>query len=115
MRMDGPSLPSIAPRVELIDREGNDSTAFRTNAYKADLFQKETTEGVYALLSAWIAADDYSMLKGSLVTVVEDIGRLIYYILVVDVRVIHIQRSHNSSPPGINYLIRAVWQLKPMS
>lgn len=113
LRMDGPSLPSIAPRIELIDRDGNDSTAFRTNAYKADLFQKQTIEGVSALLSAQTAADDYALLKGALVIVVEDIGRTIYYVLVVDVRVTQIQVSHNSSPSGINYLIKADWLLKP--
>jgi len=113
LKMEGPQVPSLAAAVEIIDREGVDSVASRIDAFKAEDITKYTTEGVANITDAQTAADDYAALKGYLVTVVEDVGRTIYNVLVVDVRVISINTIVNSSPANINYLINAVWLLKP--
>ena len=113
LKMEGPQVPSLAAAVEIIDREGVDSVASRIDAFKAEDITKYTTEGVANITDAQTAADDYAALKGYLATVVEDVGRTIYNVLVVDVRVISINTIVNSSPANINYLINAVWLLKP--
>ncbi len=112
-KMEGPQIPTLAEAVEIIDRAGTDSTGERLNALKAEDITKYTTKGVTLLSSANNAIDDYASLKGSRVTVVDDMGRTVNKVLVVDVRVLGIQQVLNSSPPGTNYLIRAVWLLKP--
>ena len=113
LKMEGPQIPMLAAAMEIIDRTGVDGTDSRENALKAEDITKYTTQGV--TLTAWAnaAADYYAALKGTYVTVVEDMGRTVYYVLVIDVRVLGVQRIFNPDPPGNNYLIRAVWLLKP--
>lgn len=111
--MTGPDVPSLAAAVEIIDRSGVNGIASRVEALKAEEITKETVEGVTNLATANAAADDYAALKGTCVTVVDDLGRTTYYVLVIDVRVTGKQNIVNSDPPDINYLIYAVWALKP--
>ena len=113
IKMEGPQIPTLAEAVEIIDRAGTDGTGNRLNALKAEDITKYTTEGVTLLATANSAADDYAALKGTHVTVEDDIGRIVNSVLVVDVRVLGVQQILNSDPAGNNYLIRAVWLLKP--
>jgi hypothetical protein len=113
MKMEGPQIPALAAAVEIIDREAVDSVASRVDALKAEDITKYTTEPITYLINAQMAADDYAYLKGRYVTVADDLGRIVYNVLVVDVRVINVQAVMLSQPAGINYLVNAVWLLKP--
>lgn len=113
LRMEGPQIPSLAAAVEIIDRPGVDGTASRVDALKAEEITVYTTEGMTSLANAKDAADDYGDLKGEYETVEDDIGRVVYDVLVVDVRVINVQHVLTSDPASIEYLVKAVWLLKP--
>jgi len=113
MKMEGPQIPSLASAMEIIDRSGVDGTGSRENALKAEDITKYTTEGVTLLATANSAADDYALLKGTYVAVTDDTARTVTYVLVIDVRVLGVQQILNSDPVGNNYLVRAVWLLKP--
>ena len=113
MKMEGPQVPMLASAMEIIDRSGTDGTGSRENALKAEDITKYTTEGVTLQTTANLSADDYAALKGTYVTVVDDMGRTVTYVLVIDVRVLGAQLVLNPDPTGNNYLIRAVWLLKP--
>lgn len=114
LRMEGPQIPSLASFVEIIDRAGVDGTAFRIDALKAEELTIYTIEGVSYLSEAKTRADDYAELKGTKVTVVDDLEREVEDVLVVDVRVISTpQKLALSVPAGIDYVVRAIWLLKP--
>ena len=111
--MTGPQVPSLAIALEVINRRGVDGEGFVENARKVEAINKQTVEAVYALATANCAADDYAALKGSLVMVVDDTGRTVYYVMVLDVRVTLVKQVFTSCPAGTNYLIQADWALKP--
>ncbi|MHC4123924.1 MAG: hypothetical protein ACYSSI_10150 [Planctomycetota bacterium] len=113
IRMEGPDVPMLAAAVAIIDRPGVNGTANRVDALKAEEITVYTKEAVTQLSTANAAADDYAALKGSYVTVVDDMGRGVYDVLVVDVRVLGKQAFLLSDPPDLNYIVRAVWLLKP--
>ena len=111
--MEGSDIPTLAAAVEIIDRPGVNGTANRINALKAAEITKYTTEGVASLAAANAAADTYAALKGTHVTVVDDLGRSVGLVLVVDVRVVDKQAITTSDPAGITHMVKAVWMLKP--
>ncbi len=114
LRMSGPQIPLLASAVEIIDRSGVDGTASRVDALKAEEITVYTTEGVEDLSDAQDRADDYAAYKGTHKTVIDDLGREVEDVLVVDVRVIGTpQKVLTATPAGINYLVRGVWLLKP--
>ena len=113
VRMEGPQIPALASAVEIIDRPGVNGIASRIDALKAEEITVYTTEAMTLLASAQSAADDYAALKGTHVTIVDDMGRTIYSVLVVDVRVLSVNELLISDPTDNNYLVRAVWLLKP--
>lgn len=113
IKMEGPQLPALASAVQIIERPGVDGSAARTIAQKAELITKFTTEAVTHLATANAAADDYANLKGNQVTVVDDLGRSVNNVLVADVRVLAIRSLANCNVSTYNYLIEAVWTLKP--
>jgi hypothetical protein len=113
LSLKGPQIPALAAAVEIIDRPGVDGTASRIDAFKAEELTINTIEGVTNLVTAQAAADDYAELKGTHVTVVDELGRTVTYVLVVDVRVLSVKALLYSNPPNNNYLINAVWLLKP--
>lgn len=113
IKLSGPQVPKLASAVEIIDRPGVDGTASRVNALKAEEITVYTIEGKNSLNDAKAAADTYAALKGTIVTVVDDLGRSVDNVLVVDVRVLSAQNVLNPQPTNNNYLVRAVWMLKP--
>jgi len=113
IQMTGVKVPTLASAVEVIDRPGVDGYANRDNALKAEEIQVRTLEGINQLNDANDIADTYAALKGQRVTVVDDLGRSVEEVLVVDVRVLSVQTVLLSDPPDNNYLVRAVWLLKP--
>ncbi len=113
LRMEGPQIPLLAAAVAIIDRQGTNGTGSRVDALKAEEITKYTIEGVTSITTARAAADDYAALKGTHVTVVDDLGRSVASVLVVDVRVTGVQDMLFSDPPDLNYWINAVWLLKP--
>lgn len=112
-KMTGPQIPSLAASVQIIDRPGTDGTVSRVNALKAEEVTKFTLEGVQLLATANARADAYAALKGYHVTVVDDLGRIVYQVLVIDVRVTRVQRVLAASVPTTNYIVYATWLLKP--
>ncbi|MDD5327412.1 MAG: hypothetical protein PHY02_06310 [Phycisphaerae bacterium] len=114
LKMEGPPIPLLAVSVDIIDRAGVDGTASSIDALKAEEVTEYTTEGVANLTTANSRADDYPALKGTHVTVINDIGREVEDVLVVDVRILNTpQKLARSVPAGTSYLVRAVWLLKP--
>ena len=113
IKMTGHQIPSLASFVELIDRPGIDGVANRTNAQKVRETTVFTTEGADSLSSANNAADRYAALKGTKVTIVNDLGREVEKVLVIDVWVMGANKILNCSDSNINYIIQAGWLLKP--
>ena len=114
LQMQGPQIPLLAKAVEIIDRAATDGTADRIDALKAEELTIYTIEGVEDLETANGRTDDYAALKGERITVVDDLGREVDEVLVVDVRVIRTpQNLALSVPAGIEYLVSAIWLLKP--
>ena len=113
LRMEGPQVPKLAAAVAIIDRQGTNSIASRVDALKAEEITVYTLEGITSVTTARAAADDYAALKGTQVTIVDDMGRSVSNVLVVDVRVTGVQETLFSDPPDLNYWINAVWLLKP--
>jgi len=113
LRMQGPQIPLLAKAVEIIDRRGTDGTASRVDALKAEEITEYTVEGIYYLADANNCADDYAAYKGTHKTIIDDLGRTIYDVLIVDVRVTRVKRVLTPSDASINYLVYAVWLLKP--
>lgn len=112
-RMSGGSIPKLASAVEIIDREGIDSTGERKNAKKAGFIYVTTTKSYTSLNDLKDAVDNYALLKGSRVTVIDDLGREVNEVLVVDVKVPRLQCYANSSPTGKVGVAYANWVLKP--
>jgi MinD-like ATPase involved in chromosome partitioning or flagellar assembly len=113
LQMKGLQIPLLASAVEIIDRSGTDGVASRVDALKAEEITEYTIAGVYYLADAQSMADLYAALKGTYQTVIDDLEREVTDVLIIDVRVTNVQRVLNSSPTGTNYLIYAVWLLKP--
>ena len=113
LKMSGQQVPKLASAVEIIDRPGVNGTANRVNALKAEEITVYTLEGMSSLNDAKNIADTYAALKGTNVTVVDDLGRSVSEVLVVDVRVLSVRNVLNPQPAGNDYLVRAVWLLKP--
>ena len=111
--MTGPQVPALAIALEVINRRGVDGEGFVENAKKVEAINKQTIEPVSMLATANWAADDYADLKGTLVTVVDDSGRLVINVMVLDVRVTGVKQVFTSCPAGTNYLITANWVIKP--
>jgi len=111
--MVGPQIPALASFVEPIDRPGVDGEAFRQNANKVAAIEIFTKQWVTTLTAANLAIDYYSALKGYTVTVVDDLGRTINNVMVLDVRVNAVQTILTSSPTGYTHQVSAVWYLKP--
>jgi hypothetical protein len=113
MRMEGEQMPALSEEIDIFKRPAVDGFGWRGLSLGADVTTKFTREGVTLLLTAQTASDYYKALKGWLVLLYEDYGRWVAYVLVKDVRVTNIIRCMNSSPPGINYIIEAEWDLVP--
>ena len=106
-------MPYLTAEVEVISRQGINGIGSRINAYKPVEVTKYTLEGATLLITAQTAIDYYSALKGCLVAVTEDCGRIITYALVIDVKVNNVRRVLTPSYYLINYLIEATWLLCP--
>jgi len=113
INMGGHQIPSLAAAVEIIDRPGIDGTGHRITAKKVRETVVYTTEGVDSLSSASDATDRYGELKGTKVTVINDLGREVDNVLVVDVWVMNVQKIIACSDSSIDYIIIAGWLLKP--
>ena len=113
INMTGPQLPALASHIEAIDRPGVNGEAFRENAKKVQGIQVQTTMWVVSLALANAAIDNYSALKGTLVTVIDDNGRTVNNVMVLDVQVNRIRPILTSSPSGYSHSVNATWYLKP--
>ena len=110
--MDGGQLHKLSSQVEEFSRPGVDGVGFRVKAKKAPTGQKHTFEGVTLLANANASAEAYEAIKGTLVTVIDDSGRTVTNVMVIDVQVMRVTATLLSVPAGNNYLVEAVWTLK---
>lgn len=116
LRMTGPQIPLLASAVDIIDRPGVDGVAHRINALKASEITLFTIEGCELKATAISRPDDYAALKGTTVTIVDDQGRSVDDVLIIDVRILGPpQHVLNPQPVNNNYLVRAAWVVKPTS
>ena len=113
LSMQGPDVPLLAAAVEIIDRPGLDGVASRVDALKATELTVYTIQKVEDVDEANDKADDYAALKGTKVTVIDDLGRSVSNVLIIDVRVTKKQKVLTSSPAGTGAIVWAVWLLKP--
>lgn len=112
MRLSGAKIPDKAMTTAIIDRPGVDGVGYRYNALKAGQQTVETTETLISWSDAVERPDTYAALKGELVTVIDDLGRRVDNVLVVEVAVTAVQQIVNATD-GANYLVRASWLLQP--
>ena len=113
LQMTGPQVPARAAAVEVIERPGVDGSAFREEAQKVPELILNTLAAATTLAAANLACDNYALLKGTLVTVVDQLGRTVPYVMVLDVRVTRVAPCAGSAPVGTNYLVWAQWWVKP--
>ena len=113
IRLSGPQIPKLASFIETIDRPGVDGEAFRENAKKVQGLQIRSIEWVVNIAAANNAIDVYSALKGSLVTVVDDLARSVANVMVIDVQVNRVRTILTSSPSGYSHQVEGTWLLKP--
>ncbi len=111
-KMTGIQLPPLATELKTTEQRAIDGEGFVENARKSEASIVETIEMVSALATANMAANDYADIKGTIVTVVEDLGRTVNNVLVLDVRVMGVKQVFAPSIEGANYLIKANWVLK---
>lgn len=111
IQMVGPQIPTKQPTVAINDRAGVDGVSFRLNALKAGQLSVRTVATAATVPNT--AADDYQAIRGTRVTVVDDMGRSTASVLVVDVVAETPRTVISSSPSGIYYLIAATWILQP--
>jgi len=98
--------------VEIIDRAGVDGFTYRKLGLKSRDSRIFTVEGIKNLSVAENREVDYVNLKGELVEVIDDFGYGLEDVLVVDVRMIHIQNVLIPVPKNNDYLVKAVWLLR---
>lgn len=111
--MSGGQVPKLTPNVVIIDRPGADGVVSRVVAKKAEEATIYTLQGLQYENDAKAAIDTYAALKGTAVTVIDDLGRSVTDVLVVDVRVTETpQKVLTSQPANINYLVKSAWVLK---
>ena len=113
IKIEGPKIPQLAIRVETIDREGVDGEAFRSNANKVPEITVRTVQIVSSLSVANLAPDSYASLIGTYVTVIDDLGRTVYNVMVLDAKVLHTQKVEAPSPATFTYIVHGIWVLKP--
>ena len=112
IKMTGPKIPQLAIRVETISREGLDGDAFRLNAQKVPEITVQTIAAAVTLAAANLAPDTYAALIGTQITVVDDLGRTVTGVMVLDVKVTAV-RQLMSAVPTCAAIVYAVWVLKP--
>lgn len=98
------------PRVKLLDRPGTDGRLVRFMPAKAEAVEWQTVEWVLNEALALAAQNRYDYLRTGYVAVIDDTGRSITLVVVLDVRVIEVQRLAVAVPPA-NYAVHARWQL----
>ena len=111
--MAGPKIPQQAIAVRMVDRVGVDGNAFRFDAKKVPEIAVQTVQAVGSLAAANLAPDIYASYIGSYVTVVDDLGRNVSSVLVVDAKVTGSSVCQVSSPAGVAALVSGIWILKP--
>ena len=109
----GPQVPALATAMSPIDRAGVDGSAFRNDAKKVPEIQLDATATAETLALANAAIDNFADLVGSLVTIVDDLGRSVGSVAVLGVIVYQVRALVNASPSTANYLIRSAWRVKP--
>ena len=99
--------------MRIVDRPGTNGYAFDHLGKKGQGITQRTRQWVATLSAANSADDTYRALQGTLVTVIDDMGRTVNNVKVLDVRVLQVQQLLDSIPAGSNYEIIAEWLLQP--
>lgn len=110
--MTGPKIPQLATKVETISRDGIDGEAFRSNAKKVPDVTLQTVATASTLAEANLAPDSYAAIIGTQVTVIDDLGRTVSNVMILDVKVTSV-RILSISVPAAAAVVYAVWIVKP--
>lgn len=112
IKMDGPPMPTLGADVELLgEREYIDGTAWRLAATKGSQLEVRTVAGVNLVTDANTLESNYQALRGTQVTVIDDLGQTRNNVLIQGVRVIGKQRVLKATASSVNYLVTAVWAM----
>ncbi len=98
------------PRVRMIDRAGTDGRVVRFMPAKSEPVEWRTIEWVLLAGAALVAQNRYDLLRSGFVTAIDDAGRSIGSVVVLDVQVEKVQRLTVAVPPA-NYAVHARWTL----
>ncbi len=110
-KMYSPQMPKLSVVMEEIDRKGKDGVVFCSHGRKAQEVEVNTVAIADTLNEANSASERYRALIGSAVTMVDDQGRTIPNVMILDVNVYHVQKVAISTPIAA-YLVYAIWRLK---
>lgn len=113
IRMEGAQVPALAVQMTELDRPHVNGYVYRADAKKVPAIMLTTYEAVALAATANAAVDDYQVLIGSLVTVVDDRGRSVANVMITAVQVIGVNAMLTPVPAGNNYIVKAVWSVKP--
>jgi hypothetical protein len=109
----GPPIPSLAVAMAPIKRAGVDGSAFRRDAKGVPEIILQATSWAVSETLALTSPDLYAALVGSLVTVVDDLGRTVNNVMVLACQVTRISRLGVSTEPTAEFMIRSVWKVQP--
>ena len=98
------------PRVKMIDRPGTDGRVVRFMPAKAEPVEWQTIEWVLLADAALAAQNRYDLLRTGYVATIDDCGRSVGFVVVLDVQVIKVRRLAVATPPA-NYAVYARWTL----
>ena len=113
IRLSGPQMPALAKNMAVISRQGKDGAVFRADAKKVPDVPVRGLAVTETLGSAQTAIDTYQALIGTLVTVVDDLGRSTSNVMVLGVQVDRVQFMTTPSPSTAVYWVYSSWLLKP--
>ena len=97
--------------VQIFDRPGSDGIVYRKGAAKPKETVLNTKEGVSSISIGNGRQEDYAALKGTKVTIINDMGRTSQNVLIVDVDVELVREIINGSDADIEAMVYATWQV----
>ena len=109
-RIVGPQIGAPYPQPKLINRPGTDGQVVRLMPAKSAPVQWDTIEWVLPDRDAALAQERYNAIKPAFVTAIDDLGRFMDLVVVLDVKVLRVQKLAVAVPPA-NYAVYARWTL----
>ena len=109
-QVTGPQLEAPFPFPKLSSRPGTDGQVVRLMPAKSEPIEWNTIEWVLPALNAAEAIERYRALQLDFVDAIDDLGRSMGWVVVLDVQVIKVVPLAIAVPPA-NYAVYARWTL----